>query len=57
MGGACRTHGKMRNACRFLSKNLKDRPMGRWEHNIEIELKEVECVWTGSVWLRTGNGL
>jgi hypothetical protein len=32
------------------------RPMGRWEDNIKMDLKETRgaMVWTGFVWLRTG---
>jgi hypothetical protein len=31
------------------------RPLGRWEDNIKMDLKEVGWgAWTGLIWLRTG---
>jgi hypothetical protein len=33
------------------------RPRGKWEDNIEMDLKELGCgAWTGSMWLRIGTG-
>jgi hypothetical protein len=34
-----------------------ERPRGRWEDNIKMDLKEVGWVaWTGLSWLRIGTG-
>ena len=45
----------------FRWGNLRERDhlrhMCRWEDNINIDLKEVECgAWTGLTWLRIGTG-
>jgi hypothetical protein len=55
--------GERGDAYRVLvEKPEVKRPVGtarrRWEDNIKLDLKEVECgVWTGSSWLRIGTGI
>jgi hypothetical protein len=56
--------GERRGAYEVLAgKPEGKRPLGkprhRWDDNIKVDLKEVECgTWTGSSWLmiRTGGG-
>jgi hypothetical protein len=46
MGGACRTYGERRGACRDLlgkpgGKRTLGRPKRRWDDNIKMDLQEV----------------
>ena len=58
MDGACGTYGREkcilsfgRETCR---KELIGRLSGRWEDNIQMDLKEMGWEgWTGLIWLRT----
>jgi hypothetical protein len=58
MGRACSTNEK-RNAYRIMvgkleGENPLGRPRRRWVDNIEMDLRQDESVWTGSMWLRIG---
>jgi hypothetical protein len=51
MGGACGTHGDMKNSYKILAEKLEGkrslrRPRSRWEVNIKVNLREIE---TGEV--------
>jgi hypothetical protein len=45
MGGACSTHGEMRNAYVFVGQPEGKRALGRprriWEDNIKMDLREI----------------
>jgi hypothetical protein len=61
MGEAGRTHGEMRDACKFLVgtsewKRPLGRPRRRWDDNIKIIFKNVLRVGSGFIWLRIGAG-
>jgi hypothetical protein len=62
MDRPCSTNGEIRSAYGVLvgkpeGRRPLERPRRRWEDNIKMDLKEVECrVWTGSIWLRIGTG-
>jgi len=48
MGGACDTYGERRVVYRALvgkpeGKRLFGRPRHRWEHNMKMDLQEMEC--------------
>ena len=61
MGRVCSTW-EMSSAYRVLvgkppGEGLVGRPRSRWEDNIKVCLKDVECgVWIRFVFLRTGTG-
>jgi hypothetical protein len=47
MGGACRVHGEIRNACKILvgkpeGKRSLGRPSRRWGDNIKADLREMD---------------
>jgi hypothetical protein len=47
MGGACGTNREVRNVYKILvgkaeSKRLLERPSGRWEDNIKVDLNEIK---------------
>jgi hypothetical protein len=54
--------GERRGAYRVLvgkpeGKRPLERPRGKWEDNIKMDLRELGCeAWTGSFWLRLGTG-
>jgi hypothetical protein len=48
-----------RNAYRILMRKPEwertlGRPRRRWENNIKIDFREIECVRTGFIWFRIG---
>jgi hypothetical protein len=54
MGGACSTHGDMRNGYKILvgepeGKRPLRRPRHRWEGNIRMDLREIG--WEGADWI------
>jgi hypothetical protein len=53
-GGACRTNGEMRNACRILVGKAErkiplGKPLHRWVDNIKMDLREIG--WDGIDWI------
>jgi hypothetical protein len=56
VGKSCSTHARARNAFKVLKGKHERRPFGkpkhRWKDAIEIDLKEIIWVCTGSVFLR-----
>jgi hypothetical protein len=54
MGGACSTHGRVRNAYKILvGKSEGNRPLGRhkrrWEYNVGMDLREIG--WENVEWI------
>jgi hypothetical protein len=54
--------GQRRGAYRALvgkpeGRRPLERPRGKWEYNIKMNLQEVGCgAYTGLIWLRIGTG-
>jgi len=54
VGGACRTHGRMRNADKSLvgkpeGKRQLGRSRGRWENNIRMDVTGID--WEHEEWI------
>jgi hypothetical protein len=59
VGGACGTHGEIRNAYSILvGRPEGNRPLGiprnRWEDNIRMDLREIW--WKGMDWIHLAQG-